>query len=150
MSKRQENRGSFEKHRLKGQKCLSESFSAAAAAHRGLFNLANFFAEQMAEALQPETKFPPGCSFVCLCDRSPRTQTHTCLSPFLPRARSQERICVGEPSCYTAPPVPGAPRSPWQPPKQMDHQALPQREEFWCLQVGGVQGRGRVIAAVSC
>lgn len=34
----------------------------------------------MAEALQPETKFPPGCSCVCLCDWSPRTQTHTCLS----------------------------------------------------------------------
>lgn len=153
MSKRQENRGSFEKHRLKGQRCLSELFSAAAASHRGPYNLANFLTKHMAEVLQPGRKFPPGCSFVCLFVWLIPTHTNTHLSlslPFLPHAHSQEQICVGEPFSNAAPPVPAAPHSPWQPPKKMDHQLLPQREEFWCLQVVGVQGRGTVIAVVSC
>lgn len=148
MSKRQENRGSFEKHRLKGQKCSGESFSAAAAVHRELHNLANFLAKQMVEALQPGRIFPPGCSFACLfvCDRSPRTQTHTCFAPFLP----QEQICEAEPFSHAATPVPAAPHPLWQPLRKMDHRGLSQREEFWCLQVDGEQGRGTVIAVVSC
>lgn len=149
MSKRQENRRSFEKYRLKGQKCLGESFSSAAGAHRGPYNLANFLAKQMAEVLQPGRNFPPGCSFVCLFVWSIPTHTNTHLSLSLPHAHSQEQVCVGEPFSNAAPPVPAAPRSPWQPLKQMDHPALPWREEFWCLQVDSVQGRGTVVAVVS-
>lgn len=148
MSKRQENRGSFE-NRLKGQKCTSELFSAAAAARQTLYNLAKFLAKPM--ALKPGRKIPSGWSFVCLFVWLMPTQANTHLSLSLPPSCAQSgAVCVGKPFGNPAPSLPAAPRSPWQSLKQMDHWAPPQGEEFGCLQLEGGQGRGRVTAVVSC
>lgn len=120
MSKRQENRGSFEKTQAQ-RTWVPEPFSPEAAVQRGLYNLANFLIADGRDNFARK-KIPPWmwccvCLFVCMVPT--HTNTHLSLPSSLPPARSQQQGCVGEPSGRQLLPsqqaltLPGSCRSKW-------------------------------------